>query len=181
MNLDHVFIELGLSEDNIAAASVTGMAAVRTDRKGKVLAAYSEACSIRGLDDIDIESVYGKVNDRLLRPYAEAYVVVAQHAQTYKGILGGSCFRGRAWLDIAQLAWPLGYCGMIHDRNLDTLAKYLGCKSKGAGGTMSGNCETLVRVYWTMMNRYRAALLAEEVIRDIGGDTLARFRKFVGF
>jgi hypothetical protein len=43
MNLDHVFVELALSEDNIAAASVTGMAAVRTDRKGKVLAAYSEA------------------------------------------------------------------------------------------------------------------------------------------
>ncbi len=179
MNLDHVFIELGLSDDNISAASVTGMAAVRTDRKGKVLAAYSEACSIRGLDDIDIETVYSKVNDTLLKPYPEPYVVIAQHAQAYKGLLGASCFRGRAWLDIAQLAWPLGYCDMIPDRNLDTLAKHFMCNVE-AGGTMSGNCETLVRVYWAMMKRYRTALLGEEAIRDIGGETLAGIRKFIG-
>ncbi len=179
MNLDHVFIELGLSDDNIAAASVTGMAAVRTDRKGKVLAAYSEACSIRGLDDIDIESVYGKVSDTLLKPYPEPYVVVAQNAQAYKGLLGGSCFRGRAWLDIAQLAWPLGYCDMIPDRSLGTLAKHFMCNVE-SDGTMSGNCETLVRVYWALMKRYRTALLGEEAIRDIGGETLAGIRKFIG-
>ena len=179
MNLDHVFIELGLSENNIAVASVTGIAVVRTDRKGKVLAAYSEACSIRGLDDIDIETVYSKVESTLLKPYSEPYVIIAQHAHAYKGVLGSTCFRGRAWLDIAQLAWPLGYCDMIPDRNLDTLAKYFNCATL-SDGTMSGNCETLVRIYWAMMKRYKTSLLGEEVIRDIGGETLAGIRKFIG-
>ena len=180
MNLDHVFLELALSEENIAAASVTGLAACRTDRKGKVLAAYSETCSIRGLDSIDIEAVYEKVNGVLLRPYPEPYVIVAQHAQAYKGLLGPSIFRGRAWLDIAQLAWPLGYCDMIPDRNLDTLAKHFGVFVEDTAGTMSGNCESLCRVYWAMMKRYRTSLLGEEAIRDFGGETLAGLRRYIG-
>ncbi len=178
-SLDHVFIEVGLSDDNIAAANITGIAAVRTDRKGKVLASHCETCSIRGLDDIDVDAVYQKVNDVLLRPYAESYVIVARNAQAYKGVLGPNYFRGRAWLDIAQLAWPLGHCDMIPDRNLDTLAKHFGCKYDEEN-TMTGNCETLCRVYWEMMKRYRAALLGEEAVRDIGGEALAGIRKFFG-
>lgn len=180
MNLDHVFLELALSDENIAIASVTGLAAVRTDRKGKVSAAYSETCAIRGLDSIDIEAVYQKVDSILLRPYPEPYVIIAQHAQAYKGLLGPSVFRGRAWLDIAQLAWPLGYCDMIPDRNLDTLAKHFGLRVKETEGTLSGNCESLCRVYWAMMNRYRTSLLGEEALRDFGGEALAEFRKYLG-
>lgn len=180
MSFDHVFIELGLSEDNISAASVTGMAAVRTDRKGKVLAAYSEACRIRGLDAVDIDHVYKQVKETLLDPYPEGYVVVSQHAQAYKGILGPTCFRGKPWLDIAQLAWPLGFCNMIADRNMDTLCKHFGVKMVDMG-TMSGNCEALVRVYWAMMKRYRTSLIGEEAVRDFGGEALASARKFLGF
>lgn len=180
MNLDHVFLELALSDENIAIASVTGLAAVRTDRKGKVLAAYSESCEIRGLDSIDIDAVYQKVDSILLRPYAEPYVVIAQHAQAYKGSLGLSVFRGRTWLDIAQLAWPLGYCDMIPDRNLDTLAKHFGVYVKETSGTLSGDCESLCRVYWAMMKRYRMSLLGEEAIRDFGGEALAGIRKYIG-
>jgi len=181
MNLDHVFVELGLSEDNIEAASVTGMAAVRTDRKGTILAAYSESCSIRGLVEADMESVYGNLSATLLKPFPGQYVVVAQHASAYKTILGPTYFRGKTWLDIAQLAWPLGYCDMIPDRSLDTLCKHFGMPiSPEAEGTMSGNCEALVRTYWAMMKRYRSALLGEEALRDFGGETLAGFRKIIG-
>jgi hypothetical protein len=182
MNLDHVFIELGLSEDNIAAATVTGIAAVRTDRKGRVLAAYSESCSIRGLEEADIETVYANLSCALLTPYPTQYVVISQHGNAYRGILPPECFRGKSWLDIAQLAWPLGYCDMISNRDLDTLCKHFGIKiAHDAEGSMSGNCEALVRAYWAMMQRYRTALIGEEAVRDFGGEALAGVRKFIGF
>lgn len=180
MNLDHIFIELALSEDNIEAASVTGMAAVRTDRKGKVLAAYSESCSIRGLVDTDVEGLYGNLSSALLVPYPAQYVIIAQHANAYKGLLGPNRFRGKTWLDIAQLAWPLGYCDMISNRDLDTLCKHFELAPNVQDGTMSGNCEALVRVYWAMMKRYKTALIGEEAVRDYGGEALASLRKYIG-
>jgi hypothetical protein len=179
MNLDHVFIELGLSDDNIAVASVTGMAAVRTDRKGKVLAAYSDSVShsTRPNTKDGIDRLYEGLSDALIKPYPAQYVVIAQHANAYKQAVGENCFRGKAWLDIAQLAWPLGYCDMISNRDLDTLCKHFSI-AIDSEGTMSGNCEALVRVYWAMINRYRVALIGEEAIRDIGGESLAKVRKF---
>lgn len=185
MNLDHIFVELGLSEDTPRGKtesdySVTGIAAVRTDRKGKVLAAYSESCSIRGLVPNDIESIYGNLSSALLLPYPAQYVIISQHAATYRGLLDPAYFRGKSWLDIAQLAWPLGYCDMISNRDLDTICKHFAIKIDSEG-TMSGNCEALVRAYWAMMQRYRTALLSEEAIRDYGGEALAGLRKYIGF
>jgi hypothetical protein len=182
MNLDHVFIELGLSEDNPELAAVTGMAVVRTDRKGKVLAAYSDTAKHDG-PVAPIDRLYERVRAEVLKPYPASYVVVSQHAATYKRILGDRCFPERPWVDIAQLAWPLGYCDMISARDLDTLSKHFAVSGGeyGTDGTMTGNCEILVRVYWAMMQRYRTALLGEEAVRDIGGEALASLRKFVGF
>lgn len=101
---------------------------------------------------------------------------------TYKSLLGPTYFRGKTWLDISQLAWPLGYCDMISNRDLDTLCKHFGAVvAHDAAGTMSGNCEALVRVYWAMMQRYRTALIGEEAVRDFGGEALQGIRKFIGF
>ena len=181
MNLDHIFLEVGLSDENASLASVTSMAAVRTDRKGKVLAAYSEEVSIRGLEDAPLEKLYQNLAGSILGPYSSDYVVISQHSNIYKGLLQKNHFRGRPWLDIAQLAWPLGFCDMISNRDLDTLCKHFEVKAKSEEeGTISGNCEALVRVYWAMMKRYRAALIGEEAIRDFGGEALAGVRKFIG-
>ncbi len=70
---------------------------------------------------------------------------------------------------------------MIPDRELDTLSKHFGSPiALDLEGTMSGNCEALVRVYWAMMKRYRSALIGEEAVRDFGGEALAGIRKFIG-
>ena len=160
MNLDHVFLELSLEDGD-----VKGMAAVRTDRKGKVLAAVS-----------------GKVDDIkevIITPFTSKFVVVSQYAYLYRPFLLDD-FKGKPWLDISQLSWPLGYCDMIPDRDFDTLCKHFGIEVDGPG-TMTGNCEALARVYWALMKRYRTSLMGEELIRDVGGETLSKVRRFVGF
>ncbi len=180
-SLDHLFLALGLSESNLETAAITGIAAVRTDRKGTVLAAYSESCSVRGLVDCDLEAVYGNMANALLKPFPAHYVIVAEHSNAYRTLLGPAYFKGKTWLDISQLAWPLGYSDMIPDRSLDTLTKHFGTPiAFDLEGTMSGNCEALVRVYWAMMKRYRSALIGEEAVRDFGGEALAGIRKFIG-
>lgn len=173
MNLDHVFIDIGLSSTGI----VTGLAAVRTDRKAKPLAAYSEGITEgRGYND-KLDNALENMFSVVLKPYPADYVIVSQHAGRYRSVID-AYVQGRPWLDIAQLAWPLGFSDMIPNRDLDTLCKHFGMKPDD--GTISGNCESVVRVYWAMMKRYRTALIGEEAVRDFGGETLASLRKYIG-
>jgi len=166
MNLDHVFIAVDSDGKRI-----TSVSAVRTDRKGKVLAA----------SDADSVVIAART---VIEPFSDTYLIISQYP-TIKILstdkTAKSCgLSDKEWLDIAQVAWPLAFSDMVGNCNLDTLCKHFGINYQDAGTTI-GDCEAMVRVYWAMMTRYRTALIAEEGIRDYGGEALRGIRKFIGF
>ncbi len=175
MNQDHIFIDVASDQDGIS-----GIAMVRTDRKGKVLCAFSD-----NVDDTSpISKVVEAMRTSILKPeLGNTYVIVAHFAEADKQVLKdagqGDLFRGRAWLDTSQIAWPFVYNDLAGERTLDALCAYFEIKNT-APDTATGDCEALVRLYWEMMKRYKTAILGEEAIRDYGGETLKRLRSVIG-
>jgi len=191
MNLDHIFIDLAVSDPDPAKGEILAIAAVRTDRKGKVLAAFSDKTS-RDDDeysDADFKAAIKGMEDVILaKSFETSYIVVAHFAEIDRLFLKMACdrishkpFPKRAWLDTAQLAWPLVYNDMISERTLDSLCVHFDIERKADMiDTATGDCEALVRVYWAMMSRYKTALAGEEMVRSVGGETLIKARKMLG-
>lgn len=198
MNQDHVFIDVGVSHASLDKGEIVGLAAVRTDSKGKVLAAFAEHVrpSQAVLDEDDdleeckearvFEKVIGDLKNTILDRYPSTYVVVS-HGEVDRRFLRqewerigerGEVFT-RAWVDTSLLVWPFAYHDMIAARDLNTLCHYFRVENT-APNTVQGDCEALVRVYWAMMKRYKFALLGEEAVRDYGGELLGSFRQWVG-
>ncbi len=200
MNQDHVFIELVLSDPSPNQGVILGLAAVRTDKKGKVLAAFSERVKATGkggvIDaEMDEESEWkydhafkdvwkGLTRCILDDGFDSSFIVVARYADLYRRFLREALdnkepFPKKAWLDIIQLSWPLAYNDMVSDRSFDTLCKHLDVENL-APDTATGNSTALVAAYWKLMSRYKLALLGEETVRGIGGEPLAKLRNWIG-
>lgn len=210
MNQDHVFIDLAVTHPNPEIGQIIAVAAVRTDKKGKVITEFAE--KIRLHEDLStveeahsppdfsvtewtqarrLPEVMSTLRETLLIPFDGSYVVVATHADVDRRFFkeawkthncngpGGSPFQHRAWIDPLQLAWPMFYNDMMPDRSFDSLCKHFGVNNS-APDTATGDCAALVEVYWAMMNRYKGALIGEEVIREVGGNALAHVRRFFG-
>lgn len=184
MNLDHVFVDVAMTEAK-ASADVTAIAVVRTDHRGNVLSAFSEQVGGEGRD---FGIVANAIHAQILEPYAASYVVVAHHAQLDRDVLarahrlakrGPDLFKGRAWLDTVQLSWPFAYHDLVSSRDLDTICKAFAI-SNTAPGTATGDCEALVRVYWAMMRRLDMALTGEEAVRNVIGEPIAKLRSIIG-
>jgi DNA polymerase-3 subunit alpha (Gram-positive type) len=118
--------------------------------------------------------------------YVDKYIVVAHFAEFDKSILGNQCeahgiempFK-RAWVDTAQVAWPLAFNDILSSRSLDTLCKYYGIIND-APHTAAGDAAATMHAYWAMMRRLSTVVMAEEYITEIGGTKLGAIRKMVG-
>ena len=199
MGCDHVFIELALSHPDLKLGQILGIAAVRTDRKGKPLTAFSEKVkpetdftpeekthveeNFAIGDRYSGESLSQVVKDLkssvLSKRYDSKYVIVATHAESVRAFLGEEVFGKKPWLDILAISWPLAYHDHVSDRTFDSLCKSFKVENT-APDTATGNCEALVRVYWAMMTRYKTALGGEEILREVGGSPLEHLRKYIG-
>jgi hypothetical protein len=192
VNLDHIFIDLAVSDPDPNKGEILALAVVRTDYKGKVLKAFSETISTSDeFDERRFKTVIGRMQELILaKTFEMSYIVVAYGGDDRRFLRSSweriahdeaEVFPRRAWLDVQQLAWPLIFNDMMSDRTLDSLCVQFGIsRDASTVDTAMGDCEALVRIYWAMMTRYRGALKGEEMVRQAGGETLAKVRKVVG-
>lgn len=202
MNTDHVFVILSATHPDPKVGQISGIAAVRTNHKGKVLATYSgsvrliaelsaeERAHLGGVHpaiDGDAEpfsSVQVAIGKSILSDKFESnYVVVGNPIdRTYLKEYTGErpeLFPRRSWIDILAISWPLCYHDMISDRTFESLCRHFNVQNP-AENTATGNCEALVRVYWAVMARYKIALGGEEIVREVGGSAFQTVLKMVG-
>lgn len=175
MNLDHVFLWSAYERGNLRK-----IAAVRTDRKGRVLTAYEskiapkrerESSEFPNLQNaiLDMESVLGiGINPS---------VIVSEKPVIEKATFGAVFpFTEDIWLDIYQLSWPLFLNAAISkDRAFREL-----CAEFNVVIDSDNEVVALCNVYWAMMTRYKTSLFGEEIFRDMGGKALASVRKLLG-
>lgn len=161
MNQDHIFIEIETSEKVITAVS-----AVRTDRKGNVLRAFTDSVTT----DRDLTSVMGGLKEAVLKNFTEQYVVVGYRAAYVRELLGEKAFP-RTWIDIYDLAWPFVYFDLAPSRHFEALCHTFGLPAdretadEGRAGWSVARVELMTQLYWRMMVRYRVALVGEEMAR----------------
>lgn len=197
MNYDHIFIDLAMTA-NPRIGSLTGIAAVRTDNKGNVLAAFAESLiATPAARKTRFNAVIDKFKEVIIdgsehssRAFEPSYVVVAWNAAADQAALKYAIehesdetqelFKNRTWIDPMQMAWPLVYYDIIGDRSLESLCASFGIVNNEPGSAV-GECRVLVKVYWALMARYKAGLFAEEVARGLGGKPLEVVRKLIGW
>ena len=206
MNQDLVFFRLHPSRFDAKSAEAVSISAIRTDSKGKVLAAFAsrvqpegdvspEATTLSSYNPIEwaeepkFKEAAGMLRSNVLSPFGARYIVIAHQADFDRVVLRrqwqevtkveGELFDGRVWIDTAQLCYPFAVHGLMTGRSLDAMASHFGVTiemPRSAGG----DCTALMASYGAMMKRYKFALHGEDAIRDLGGETLASFRKMVG-
>lgn len=198
MNLDHIFIDISTSSLDHETGEVLSVAAIRTDRNGRHIQAFQS--KIKPEDEVSANEpkkgtdyaktlwngapskgeVCRSMHSVLISQYDPKYVVVGHHVDLIRPFVRamGEPFTGRAWIDTAQLSWPMCANGMLSGRSLETLAIHFQVAHEEAGMSAVGDCATTMLVYWALMARYKAALTGEELLRIAGGDTLASVRKW---
>ncbi len=189
MSIDHVFIDLDLAVKTIGTKKecegyrLRGVALVRTTDRGKVLAATAASGDFVQICD---------AIDSMVKPFSASYIVVASQADRKRVALRDACedasepdpFKGRAWLDFGQVAWPLALADLVPNRSLETLGAHFNVR-RSHPGTLTGDCAYLTEVYWAMARSYRMALKVEGEARKrasklAGGHVVESFRRFVG-
>lgn len=192
MNLDHVFIDLAVSDPDPEKGEIVAMAVVRTDHQGKVLAAFSDTCgSDHSFDEPRFAQCIHRMQDTILAKNLQVSYIVVAHGPDDRRFLRAAygrlkekdseVFPKRSWLDTSQLAWPFVYNDMASERTLESLCVHFGVPfDPETADSAMGDCERLVRLYWTMMGRYRLALKGEQMARDVGGDLFGRASSFLG-
>lgn len=161
MNQDHIFIEI-----ETADKVVTAVSAVRTDRKGNVLRAFTDSVST----DRDLSAIIQALREALLQNFTEQYVVVGYRAAYVRELLGSGTLP-RTWIDIYDLAWPFVYYDLAPSRHFEALCHTFGLPSdrdtadEGKAGWSVPRVELMTQLYWRMMVRYRVALVGEEMAR----------------
>lgn len=187
---DHLFIELGASSDDLADSVPTAIAAVRTTFKGRVLGVYGDRVKANEedtrKDSKDFKLVWRNLNSELIEPYEDTRLVTVWRDSTFKQVTLGRAaalasvsikdFLNHPSLDVMELSWPLVFSGLIPSRNLVTLCDYFRA-SNPAPGSASGDCEALVKVYFTMMDHYSLGLRCNDGIREIGGQVFDGLRQ----
>ncbi len=186
MSVDHVFIDLFLKDPTSIKMGLEhgSVALVRTDARGKVIAA---TCAT-GHDFLEILEAI----DSMVKPFSAQYIVVAVNANEKRNALAVACghagepapFKGRAWLDFGQVAWPLALAELVPNRSLETVGAHFHVRKSAHAGTLTGDVAYLAEVYWSMARSYRAGLMAEGALRRkahaIGGEAVSTLRRMVG-
>lgn len=180
-DLDYVFVDA-----RIAGAEIIELAAIRTNRRGKVLKAWHSRVAFSG--KIDEETIkkhsYSPdewqgspsllhalqfMKDNVVSGYEEKYIVVAHHIEPTRLFIREAAksvnledpFIGRAWLDTAQIAWPLIHSGALTNRSLEALAEFFSVVNQNPHSAM-GTVETLMHTYWVMIRRMSGAVTVGE-------------------
>ncbi len=195
MNLDHIFVDITTSSLDPDDGEVLSIAAIRTDRNGRHLQAFQSKIKPvstvinempkKGSDYVKnlwnsaptMTEIRYSIHSVLVSQFDPKYVVVTHHVDLVRPFLK-DMFVGRAWIDTAQLAWPMIANGQLSGRDLETLAKHFKVSHEESGVSAVGDCATVMLVYWALMARYKTALTGEELLRNAGGDTLASVRKW---
>lgn len=165
MNQDHVFLEMDKKS----------IAIVRTDYKAKVQATFSSVFSR--------EDVFIDLAAEILAPFDSKYVVISHLYERNREVLKEKAGRElfpRAWIDTAQMAWPLVFNDIMnYSRTLESLCMHFDIPNDEPG-VPEADVTALLKVYWEMMRRYRTALVGEQALHSVGGETLHGLRKLVG-
>jgi hypothetical protein len=170
--MDHIFLDT-VFENN----ECVDLAVVRTDRKGKVIATYSEKLRTKAWAGVPLTDALHVMKDAILSPRFDETFMGVSHKPQRKVIREPF---GESWITLSTLAWPLAFSGLIPSVALDSIAKYHGIVNK-APKTAQGNVVALHETYWQMMRRYKTALTAEDSLRGFGGDALEKLRRELGF
>lgn len=205
MNYDHVFLtarpaNTSITRDGATLRRLTEIAAVRTDNHGNVLAAFSESLvSTPAARSTRTNAVFDRMREVIIEgselqgdmAFEPSFVTVCWRADSTRTLLRvamehevdsetDAFFTFHGWIDLMQLSWPLAYHDMIGDRTLDSLCASFGF-TVPKRPSVDDECRALVKAYWALMARYKAALVGEEVVRQVGGKPLQTFRKILGW
>lgn len=161
-----------MKQDYIFVSLMNGHVSVlRTTFRGKVMA------ETRG----EWPYIAKGIESNILAPHDSRYIVVGYRTDVIKpAMTSEGLFLHRAWIDLAQLMWPLAWANLIEGkRTLEELCRYLNidCQTRDSDSEVRtiGSCFAL------MMRRYKTALVGENTMTDIGGETLEGLRHFIGF
>jgi hypothetical protein len=180
--VDHVFIDLSVVDKRIV-----DLAMIRAKKNGNVVAAYQSKISSDGKKDgAPFFLVYDAIQKAIASRELDEKVLVVINNSEAKTLLRHETeiinqqefFLGRLWIDLGQIAWPLIYSKVIGDKSLKTLAEFyqVPCEL----GDTAGNVACISRIYFTMMQRYKTALVAENAVSDLGGEAFKDFRNMFG-
>ncbi len=172
MNLDHLFmVRKGSATDGTIAF-------LRTDRKGKPGPAFSSEYSSDKSSDAGTYSQVMQDAYNCIGATRERFILVT--SLRTEGPKWGQLTRHT--VSIQEFAWPLYYNDLLSPdcSSVKELAMHLGIPYEMKGPAADNECVALMHVYWAIMKRYRAALLGEEVAREIGGRPLQKLRELFG-
>ena len=194
MSQDHIFIDVETSSLDVKTAEIIDIAVIRTDGEGSILASITDkikpikaveegAAKVNGYNERDWQNAVpfnvaiDSIHSSIIRGRTDKFVLVAHFAEfdracietslSRTNIVQANPFAGRAWIDTAQLAWPLVYNGVIKSRSLAALAKFYGFENE-AEHTASGDAEVMCKTYWAMMGRFKIAQGVERNVRKLG-------------
>lgn len=179
--MDHLFITINRD----ALDQISQISAVRTiggdvtnALKGNTAHAFTSNVYDGQLKRV-LDSLKQKVSD-----IDEKFVIVSMDGEKIRSIVKTdtkkALYPERIWIDAKQLTWPFMVNSLIGNRSLEALCAYFKVSFQ-PNGDSAEDCLSLMQVYTRMMQRYKVGLLADNAIRDFGGDTLEGLRKFVGF
>ena len=174
---DHIFFDIKADDPNPKNATITEMAAIRTDGDGNVVSAFNEEFTKDTYFDVALQGLRSVV----LEKRSEKVVIVSHFGEYSRTLLLSACksaglfdpFDGRVWIDTAQLCWPLVFSEVIPNRDLRSMAKYYGVGTNGID-TAKGDADITRECYWFMMDRFRIAQRVEGGIRRVGNSFMGR-------
>lgn len=200
MILDHIFLKIAASSLDLAKALPIELAAIRTDGNGTILASCTDKLSIGSSqvsDDasklyrysvrdwqhaVPFSSVHAAIESSLLRGRTEKVVIVGHFAEVDRLLWTNACkaselsdpFSERAWIDLAQLLWPLTYSGQITGRSLVKACEFYGVE-KEESESPAYEVEAIRKVYFKVMARWSLLNNAEQKVKTWGGNLVSKF------
>jgi DNA polymerase III epsilon subunit-like protein len=207
--MDHVFIKVVCTSQDVDEADIVEIAAIRTDRKGSILGtATSMVRPNRDVENAVIKRLGYEPADVLDAPrftwaaehirttllgarYANEEFITVGHFAEYveRPVLRRECkrisipelFGIGLWVDTGAMAWPLVECDLVSQRTLIALARHYHIITSELPPTAISEVAMLSQIYWEMMRRYKTSLRVEETVRSYGGPTLESVRRVIGF
>lgn len=179
--MDHLFICIN-SDSKVE--NISEISAIRTDGKighinqKSIIDTFTSRVNINNVDNVILS-----LKDKLSAT-DEKFIVVSFNCEVIRQLISLQCkhelYSKRVWIDVRQIAWPLVLSGLVNDRTIKTLCKYLKIETK-ENPDSADDCTLIMQIYCRLMQRYKTSLIGEETIREVGGETLESLRKLVGF
>lgn len=182
--MHHIFIYAKPVDPKATELVLSEIAAIRTD--GSIGFKGTKKASILGtyfVDDVsNIEVVSKDFVSELMKSWPhDKFVVVTAHQDQLRALVKRLIpVYDRLWIDLRSLAWPMVFSGVMQSATLPVICHHFNVDYRDEMDS-ADMCQAMVQVYTAMMRRITTALGAEEVVRDIGGETLSKVRNLFGF